>query len=70
MTQRNIVDHAKTLAQAARMSPVCSCLHSSFDRYSDSGCQLSDVIDGLCYLHSLDIVHGDLNPVCSLVDPC
>jgi serine/threonine protein kinase len=26
--------------------------------------QLSDVAEGLCYLHSCDIVHGDLKGVC------
>ena len=27
-------------------------------------CQLSDVAKGLCYLHSCNIIHGDLKGVC------
>ena len=29
-----------------------------------SRCQLSDVAKGLCYLHSCNVVHGDLKGVC------
>ena len=28
------------------------------------GCQLSDIAKGLCYLHSCNIIHGDLKGVC------
>ena len=34
--------------------------------------QLSDVVNGLCYLHSCNVVHGDLKGVCgrsNLISP-
>jgi hypothetical protein len=36
MTQRNIVDHAKTLSQADRMPLVRNCCIHIFEYYSDS----------------------------------
>ena len=31
-------------------------------------CQLSDVAKGLCYLHSCNVIHGDLKGVCSVLN--
>lgn len=44
-----------------RRTLVCDTLTYLFN--ADASHQLSDVAEGLCYLHSCNVVHGDLKGV-------
>ena len=48
----------------ACMCPSC-CLSNACSRH-----QLSDTAEGLCYLHSCNIIHGDLKGVCGRSNSC
>ena len=48
------------------VQPVAHPLSS----WADSSHQLSQIADGLCYLHSRDVIHGDLKGVRGSLECC
>lgn len=61
---------ARVHQKEPKRGSTSTCRHSllySFHTHSRS--QVSDIANGLSYLHSWNVIHGDLNGVCSRPSP-
>ena len=53
------------LSQKPQRRPTCNCMRQSVGlSHADPCYQLAGVAEGLCYLHSRNVIHGDLKGVC------
>jgi hypothetical protein len=51
--------------QDSERSFLVGCCVHAWSRSERYGTQVIDILQGLGFMHSLDVVHGDLKPVCT-----
>ena len=67
MIYGNIVDFVSTHHEANRLRLVCSTAFLYWLSNTEILPKLAEVASGLEHLHSIEIIHGNLKPVCAFI---